>query len=76
MSDILLTPQKLSQLTGVSVRQLQTLMKSGRLEFVQISPRKRMLTLSAWNQFQQEVTVPAEEDGHHANSKQKMETLQ
>ncbi len=35
-----------------------------------------MLTLSAWNQFQQEVTVPAEEDGHHANSKQKMETLQ
>lgn len=57
MTEILLSPQKLSDVTGVPVAQIRALMTAGQLEFVQISPRKQMLTFSAWQRFQQAATV-------------------
>ncbi len=48
----LLSPQQLGEAVGVSVGQVRRLMARGEVEFVEISPKVRRLTLSAWGRFQ------------------------
>lgn len=54
--DKLLSPQQLGEAVGISVGQVRRLMARGEIEFVEISPKVRRLTLSAWARFQRRAT--------------------
>jgi len=52
----LLSPKELGGLVGLSTAQVRALMNGGRLEFVEISPKTRMLTMAGWERFRREAT--------------------
>ena len=52
----LLSPKELSSMVGLSVAQVRALMNSGKLEFVEISPKTKLLTMSGWERFQKNAT--------------------
>ena len=52
----LLSPKELGEIVGLSVAQVRALMNDGRLEFVEISSKTRMLTMSGWERFQRNAT--------------------
>ena len=52
----LLSPKELGEIVGLSVAQVRALMNGGRLEFVEISPKTKMLTMSGWERFQRNAT--------------------
>ncbi|MEO8242379.1 MAG: hypothetical protein ABI832_08690 [bacterium] len=52
----LLSPKELSQTVGLSVMQIRALMNEGRLEYIAISSKTRLLTLSGWEKFRQTAT--------------------
>lgn len=60
----LLSPKELSQAVGISVTQIRALMNEGRLEYLAISPKTRLLTISGWEKFRQTATRAA---GHQSN---------
>jgi hypothetical protein len=60
----LLTPKQLSEATGLSPAQIRALMNGGKLEFIQISTKTRMLTMSGWERFQKAATRTARAPGH------------
>jgi len=48
----LLTPKELGALVGLSTAQIRALMNDGRLEFVEITPKTRLSTMTGWERFQ------------------------
>lgn len=52
----LLSPKELGALVGLSTAQIRALMNDGRLEFVEITPKTRLLTMSGWERFQKRAT--------------------
>ena len=52
----LLSPRELGEIVGLSVAQVRALMNDGRLEFVEISSKTKMLTMSGWDRFQRNAT--------------------
>lgn len=65
--DPLLSPKELSQAVGISVTQIRALMNEGRLEYLAISPKTRLLTMSGWERFRQTATRAAGQTGINAN---------
>ena len=63
----LLSPKELSSMVGLSVAQVRALMNSGKLEFVEISPKTKLLTMSGWERFQQNATKVKRAEGSAAN---------
>lgn len=63
----LLSPKELSSMIGLSVAQVRALMNSGKLEFVEISPKIRLLTMSGWDRFQKNATKTTATEGSVAN---------
>ncbi|TQD35579.1 hypothetical protein ACTTAK_13940 [Rhodobacter capsulatus] len=55
----LISPKELSQAVGLSVAQIRALMNEGRLEYVAISSKTRLLTMSGWEKFRQTATRAA-----------------
>ena len=62
----LLSPKELSQAVGISVTQIRALMNEGRLEYLAISPKTRLLTMSGWERFRQTATRAAGQTGNDA----------
>ncbi|PVZ46388.1 hypothetical protein DD556_12410 [Phaeobacter sp. JL2872] len=73
----LLSPKQLSEIVGLSPAQIRALMNDGRLEFVEISSKTKMLTMSGWERFQRNATrvkrpdsdqprLPLGEPQHHS----------
>ncbi len=52
----LLSPKQLGSIVGLSAAQIRALMKEGRLEFVEISSKTKMLTMSGWERFRKNAT--------------------
>ncbi len=52
----LLSPKQLSEIVGLSPAQIRALMNTGKLEFVEISSKTKMLTMSGWERFQKNAT--------------------
>lgn len=52
----LLSPKQLGEIVGLSPAQIRALVNSGRLEFVELSPKTKMLTMSGWERFQRSAT--------------------
>jgi hypothetical protein len=52
----LLSPKELGALVGLSTAQVRALMNDGRLEFVEITPKTRLLTMTGWERFQRQAT--------------------
>lgn len=52
----LLSPKELGEIIGLSAAQVRALMNDGRLEFVEISSKTKMLTMSGWERFQRNAT--------------------
>ena len=52
----LLSPKQLSEIVGLSPAQIRALMNTGKLEFVEISSKTKMLTMSGWERFQRNAT--------------------
>ena len=52
----LLSPKELGDLVGLSTAQIRALMNDGRLEFVEITPKTRLLTMTGWERFQPRAT--------------------
>jgi len=52
----LLSPKELGALVGLSTAQIRALMNDGRLEFVEITPKTRLLTITGWERFQKRAT--------------------
>jgi hypothetical protein len=52
----LLSPKELGALVGLSTAQVRALMNNGRLEFVEITPKTRLLTMTGWERFQRQAT--------------------
>lgn len=52
----LLSPKELGDIVGLSTAQVRALMNDGRLEFVEISSKTKMLTMSGWDRFQRRAT--------------------
>ena len=52
----LLSPKQLSEIVGLSPAQIRGLMNTGKLEFVEISSKTKMLTMSGWERFQKNAT--------------------
>ncbi|PWE33425.1 hypothetical protein DDZ14_04280 [Maritimibacter sp. 55A14] len=52
----LLSPKELGDLIGLSAAQVRALMNDGRLEFVEISAKTKLLTMSGWERFQRNAT--------------------
>ena len=52
----LLSPKELGALVGLSTAQIRALMNDGRLEFVEITPKTRLLTMTGWERFQKRAT--------------------
>lgn len=63
----LFSPRELSQAVGISVTQIRALMNEGRLEYLAISPKTRLLTMSGWEKFRQTATRAAGQTGNDAN---------
>ena len=63
----LLSPKELSSMVGLSVAQVRALMNSGKLEFVEISPKTKLLTMSGWERFQKNATRVKGAEGSAAN---------
>ncbi|UWQ94581.1 hypothetical protein K3728_12800 [Rhodobacteraceae bacterium M385] len=63
----LLSPKELSSIVGLSVAQVRALMNSGKLEFVEISPKTKLLTMSGWDRFQKNATKVKGAEGSVAN---------
>jgi hypothetical protein len=63
----LLSPKELSHAVGISVTQIRALMNEGRLEYLAISPKTRLLTMSGWERFRQTATRAASYTGNDAN---------
>ena len=64
----LLSPRELSQAVGISVTQIRALMNEGRLEYLAISPKTRLLTMSGWERFRQNATRAAGQTGNDADN--------
>lgn len=64
----LLSPKELSQAVGISVTQIRALMNEGRLEYLAISPKTRLLTMSGWERFRQTATRAAGHTGNDADN--------
>ena len=62
----LFSPRELSQAVGISVTQIRALMNEGRLEYLAISPKTRLLTMSGWERFRQTATRAAGHTGNDA----------
>lgn len=43
-----LTPDQLSKRVGISVSRIRSLMESGDLEYVEFSPKMRLIKFSSW----------------------------
>lgn len=54
-------------MVGLSVAQVRALMNSGKLEFVEISPKTKLLTMSGWERFQKNATKVKGAEGSAAN---------
>ena len=52
----LLSSKELGALVGLSTAQIRALMNDGRLEFVEITPKTRLLTMTGWERFQKRAT--------------------
>lgn len=52
----LLSPKQLSEIVRLSPAQIRALMNTGKLEFVEISSKTKMLTMSGWERFQRNAT--------------------
>lgn len=52
----LLSPKKLGSIVGLSAAQVRALMNDGKLEFVEISSKTKMLTMAGWDRFQRKAT--------------------
>lgn len=52
----LLSPKQLGNIVGLSAAQIRALMNDGRLEFVEISSKTKMLTMTGWERFQRKAT--------------------
>ncbi|WP_299984890.1 hypothetical protein [uncultured Ruegeria sp.] len=52
----LLSPKELGSMVGLSTAQVRALMNSGKLEFVEISTKTKLLTMSGWERFQKNAT--------------------
>lgn len=63
----LLSPKELGDLVGLSVAQIRALMNTGKLEFVEISSKTKMLTMSGWERFQKNATKVKEAEGSAAS---------
>lgn len=63
----LFSPRELSQAVGISVTQIRALMNEGRLEYLAISPKTRLLTMSGWERFRQTATRAAGHTGNDVN---------
>lgn len=63
----LLSPKELGDLVGLSVAQIRALMNTGKLEFVEISSKTKMLTMSGWERFQKNATKVKGIEGSAAN---------
>jgi len=63
----LLSLKELSEAVGISVTQIRALMNEGRLEYLAISPKTRLLTMSGWERFRQTATRAAGQKGNDAN---------
>jgi hypothetical protein len=63
----LFSPRELSQAVGISVTQIRALMNEGRLEYLAISPKTRLLTMTGWEKFRQTATRAAGHTGNDAN---------
>ena len=63
----LFSPRELSEAVGISVTQIRALMNEGRLEYLAISPKTRLLTMSGWERFRQTATRAAGHTGNDAN---------
>jgi hypothetical protein len=63
----LFSPRELSQAVGISVTQIRALMNEGRLEYLAISPKTRLLTMSGWERFRRTATRAAGHAGTDAN---------
>ncbi len=59
----LLSPKELGELVGLSAAQVRALMNDGRLEFVEISTKTKLLTMSGWERFQKNATKVKRPDG-------------
>jgi hypothetical protein len=64
----LFSPRELSQAVGISVTQIRALMNEGRLEYLAISPKTRLLTMSGWEKFRQTATRAAGQTSNDADS--------
>ena len=64
----LLSPKELSQAVGISVTQIRALMNEGRLEYLAISPKTRLLTMSGWERFRQTATRAAGQTSNDADN--------
>lgn len=63
----LLSPKQLSEIVGLSPAQIRALMNAGKLEFVEISSKTKMLTISGWERFQRNATKVKGTEGSAAN---------
>lgn len=64
----LFSPRELSQAVGISVTQFRALMNEGRLEYLAISPKTRLLTMSGWDRFRQTATRAAGQTSNDADN--------
>jgi hypothetical protein len=66
----LLSPKQLGNIVGLSAAQIRALMNDGRLEFVEISSKTKMLTMTGWERFQRKATriEMSENTGHELPS--------
>jgi hypothetical protein len=64
----LFSPRELSQAVGISVTQIRALMNEGRLEYLAISSKTRLLTMSGWERFRQTATRAAGHTGNDADN--------
>ncbi len=66
----LLSPKQLGSIVGLSAAQIRALMNDGRLEFVEISSKTKMLTMNGWERFQRKATrvKMSEKTGHELPS--------
>ena len=63
----LLSPKQLSEIVGLSPAQIRALMNNGKLEFVEISSKTKMLTMSGWERFQKNATKVKRTEGSVVN---------
>lgn len=62
----LFSPRELSQAVGISITQIRALMNEGRLEYLAISPKTRLLTMSGWEKFLETATRAGGHTGNDA----------